>query len=182
MMAAFTGMLAQVATFNDENAETDDEVYLGMWGKAGGREFPLSSSPYTKNFQRGVETEYQLGVNVIGQSAVYSDHSAPGEQNDPAGIPIDLSSIDYVYLRKQAYGTGGDDDAWHLLRAIVVIYDTQTYPTQPGSQYREFSVHPPNGVWLANEFGHQVWLTEDGIARHVPGLSQSKIGQRLFGD
>ncbi|MGO9355077.1 MAG: hypothetical protein ACLP3C_31170 [Mycobacterium sp.] len=181
-MAAITGILVQLQTFNGANAGTDDEVYLGMWGKAGGREFPLRSSTYTKNFERGVETLYQLGVNVIGEAAVYPDHSGPGEQNDPAGIPIDLSSIEYVYLRKQAYGTGGDDDAWALLRANVVIYDTQTYPINPPNDYRSFFISAPNGLWLANEFGHQVWLTEDdGSDRRVPELLQRK-SDKGFGD
>lgn len=181
-MAAILGILAGVDTFNGANAETDDEVYLGMWGKAGGREFPLRSSTYTKNFGRGAETLYQLGVNVIGQTAVYPDHAGPGEQNDPAGIPIELSSIEYVYLRKQAYGTGGDDDAWQLLRAIVVIYDIQTNPVNQPNHYRSFYFTDPNGLWLANEFGHQVWLTETYKPPVVPDLLQSKIGQRLWSD
>jgi hypothetical protein len=33
-MAAITGILAQLWTFDGPNAGTDDEVYLGMWGKA----------------------------------------------------------------------------------------------------------------------------------------------------
>lgn len=128
-----------------------------------------------KNFKSNSDVEYQLGVNVIGQTAVYPDHAAPGQQDDPAGVPIDLASIDYVYLRKQAYGHVGDDDAWQLLRAIVQIYVTQTFTLQQG-QYRLFWFTDPNGLWPSNEFGNQVWLTEAVGQRTVPGSLQSKIG------
>jgi hypothetical protein len=157
---AISGIIVAIETFDGADAGTDDEVYLGMWGKAGGREFPLSSSS-ADYFKRGVIGEYLLGLDlhVPGTHTVYSDQSRPGQDNDPAGIPIELASIDYVYLRKQAYGTGGDDDGWQLMKSGVVIYDAATYPWQP-NQYRIFGFEAKNGLWLANEHGHQVWLKE----------------------
>jgi hypothetical protein len=62
-----------------------------------------------------------------------------------------------MYLRKQAYGQDEDDDAWRLEHAIVLLYDD---PTVPLSAARLFSVFVRPGMWMGNEHGHQVWLTE----------------------
>ena len=48
---AILGMVVALKTFNSEDAGTDDEIYLGMWGTGGGREFPLSS-PNHDDFER----------------------------------------------------------------------------------------------------------------------------------
>ena len=67
---------------------------------------------------------------------------------------MSLDSISTVYLRKQAYGTGGDDDAWQLGEVTVFLWESY-------GQYRVFSLTPPSGLWFGNEFGHQAWLIED---------------------
>ena len=151
------GMVVNLQTFNSEDAGTDDEIYLGMWGTRGGREFPLSSKNHD-DFERGADDFYLLGVDPgFGFSMHRSERSAPGEDNDPALLPIDINSIQYVYLRKQAYGQGEDDNAWRLESAIVLLYDDATVPLT-GS--RLFSIFVRKGMWLGNEHGHQVWLTE----------------------
>ena len=108
---AILGMVVALQTFNSEDAGTDDEIYLGMWGTGGGREFPLSSANHD-DFERNADDFYILGVDPgFGFPMHRSERSAPGQDNDPALLPIDINSIQYVYLRKQAYGQDQDDDA-----------------------------------------------------------------------
>ncbi|HKQ13013.1 MAG TPA: hypothetical protein VJT80_06230 [Steroidobacteraceae bacterium] len=154
---AILGMVVALQTFNSEDAGTDDEIYLGMWGTGGGREFPLSSANHD-DFERNADDFYILGVDPgFGFPMHRSERSAPGQDNDPALLPIDINSIQYVYLRKQAYGQDQDDDAWRLESAIVLLYDDATLPLT-GS--RLFSVFARKGMWMGNEHGHQVWLSE----------------------
>jgi hypothetical protein len=150
-------MVVNLKTFDSEEAGTDDEIYIGFWGSAGGREFPLSSKDH-EDFERGADDFYVIGVDPgFGFPLIRSDRSAPGAANDPALVPIDLNSIQYVYVRKQAYGTQGDDDAWRLDSVIVLLYDDDTVPLT-GS--RLFSLFAPKGMWFGNEHGHQAWLSE----------------------
>jgi len=154
---AITGMLVNLKTFNSEDAGTDDEIYIGMWGRAGGREFPLSNKDHD-DFERGADDFYVVGVDPgFGFTLLRSDRSAPGQANDPALLPIDLSTIEYVYVRKQAYGQEEDDDAWRLEHAIVLLYDDLAVPL---SGSRLFSIFARKGLWFGNEHGHQAWLTE----------------------
>jgi hypothetical protein len=66
-------------------------------------------------------------------------------------------------VRKQAYGTGQDDNAWRLESVIVLLYDDDTVPLT-GS--RLFSLSARRGMWFGNEHGHQAWLSE----ARMPGV------------
>ena len=160
---AILGMIVDLQTFDSEDAGTDDEIYIGLWGTGGGREFPLSSKDH-EDFERNAEDFYVIGVDPgFGFPLIRSDRSAPGEENDPALVPIDLNSIQYVYIRKQAYGQGGDDDAWRLESVIVLLYDQDTLPL---TQSRLFVLFAQKGMWFGNEHGHQAWLSES----RFPGM------------
>jgi hypothetical protein len=178
---AILGIFLDLHTFDGKDAGTDDEIYLGMWGKAGGREFPLSSSSID-DFERGSDVAYLLGLDLgFGFTPVHPDRSKPAQANDPARVPIDLHSIEYVYLRKQAYGTGAGDDTWQIQSITVLMYEAETLPFQP-NEYRMFYLIAPKGLWLGNEHGHQVWLTEGFDERPRESL-QAKAGRtRLFGE
>ena len=147
----------QPETFNSKDAGTDDEIYIGLWGTGGGREFPLSSKNHD-DFERGADDVYVVGVDPgFGFPLLRPERSAPGEANDPALVPIDITSIEYVYVRKQAHGTRDDDDAWRLDSVFVLLYDDATVPLTGA---RLFTLLPPKGMWFGNEHGHQAWLTE----------------------
>ena len=154
---AVLGMVVNLKTFDSGDAGTDDEIYIGFWGRGGGREIPLSSRNHD-DFERGADDFYIVGVDPgFGFPLLRSERSAPGEANDPALVPIDLASIDYVYVRKQAYGTGQADNAWRLESVIVLLYDDATVPL---SGARLFSLFAERGMWFGNEHGHQAWLSE----------------------
>jgi hypothetical protein len=173
---AILGMLVVLQTFDGEDAGTDDEIYIGLWGIGGGREFPLSSGDH-EDFERGAQDTYIIGVDPgFGFPLIRSDRSAPGGDNDPALIPIALESIQYVYIRKQAYGTGNDDDAWRLSNVIVLLYDVETVPL-PRS--RLFALDAPKGMWFGNEHGHQAWLTEFLVRRRTMDFID-RLGDKVF--
>ena len=166
---AVLGMVVNLKTLNSEDAGTDDEIYIGYWGTRGGREFPLSSKNHD-DFERGADDFYIIGVDPgFGFPLHRSERSAPGEANDPALVPIDLDSIQYVYVRKQAYGTGQDDNAWRLESVIVLLYDDATVPL---TQSRLFSLSAPKGMWFGNEHGHQAWLSEARMPGAVGFMSR----------
>lgn len=157
-MASISGLVVNLVTFDSEDAGTDDEIFIGMWGNAGGREFPLSSSGHD-DFERDADDLYVLGADP-GFGFRQSDRSGPGEANDPALLPVELDSIQYVYVRKQAYGRKEDDNAWRLSSVIVLLYDAIVLPL-PRS--RLFSLSTRAGMWFGNEHGHQAWLTESRV-------------------
>jgi len=61
-----------------------------------------------EDFERGAVDDYVIGVDPgFGFPLIRSDRSAPGEANDPALVPIELNSIQYVYVRKQGVWEAG---------------------------------------------------------------------------
>ena len=159
----------QLVTSGDKDfgdTGTDDPVYLGFFGSGGGREFPLFVTNFD-DYERGSKVDYFLGNEVInlGGNQKQVDRSSPGQANDPARLPVDLDSVQFVYLRKQNYGLlqpqttagppadEGEDDAWLLETADAFLGD--------GSNYRHFLTRPEKeGLWFGNEFGQKVYMRE----------------------
>jgi len=119
----------------------------------------LSTSGHD-DFERGASDLYVVGLDP-GFGFRQSDRSKPGQANAPALVPIELDSIQYVYVRKQASGTEGDDDAWRLARVTVLLYDAATLPLP---RKRIFFLDAPKGMWFGNEHGHQAWLVESRVS------------------
>lgn len=170
------GMVVALNTFDSEDAGTDDEIYIGLWGTGGGREFPLSSSGHD-DFERAADDLYVLGFDPGWPGPIRSDRSKPGEANDPALLPIDLDSIQYVYVRKQAYGTQEDDNAWRANMVIVLLYDATTFPLP---RHRMFFLDGLKGLWLGNEHGHQAWLVESRVSAPEMRGFVDKLGAKAF--
>lgn len=173
---AILGLIVSLQTFDGEDSGTDDEIYIGYWGTSGGREFPLSS-PNHDDFGQGQRDSYILGVDPgFGISFFRPVHSAPGRDNDPARVPIPLGSIQYVYIRKQAYGRGEDDDAWRLSSVTVLLYDVESVPLP---RTRLFALDVPKGMWFGNEHGHQAWLTEFDFQNGARDFVD-RLGDKVF--
>ena len=152
-MSNLKGILVELVTQDTRGADTDDHLYLGVVGTRGGREFALDVKRFN-DFERGTTVTYWLGD--IWQSGVAGDArrsrwSEPGERNDPGLLRIGIGDVNYVYLRKTGtVGSGGDDT--YGLDSIQV----RLYGTEPDKR----SFHSSGGVFLGDEFGHQVWLEE----------------------
>ena len=153
------GILVWMRICDDDDSGTDDHIYIGVWGRAGGREFALSDSKNYRRFKTGDEQMFLLGEKAFSIEApfILPYQSRPGEQNDPAYLPLELSTVEYVYVRKQSRGTGKGDDAWKVRLLQISLYDA--VPVEE-NHYRQFLLDIPDGLWIANEHGHQVWLTE----------------------
>jgi hypothetical protein len=56
-----------------------------------------------------------------------------------------------VYIRKHSAKTGVDDDAWKMDEVEVILY---------GDTPEKRIFFKGGDIWLANEYGLQVWLRE----------------------
>lgn len=154
-MTLLTGMFVTLVTDPNEEAHTDDHLYIGIIGTAGGREFPLHTKEGTNDFKSGATEKFGLGAiwdTTIG-ATIQPLRSAPGEDNDPALIPVELENVNFVYLRKQGDNTLEGDDAYRLKRLTVILYG----PAAPSQRIYEF-FNGGKSLWLANEHGHVVYL------------------------
>jgi hypothetical protein len=157
MMSDLTGIAVTLTTAADEDAGTDDHIYLGVVGLGGGREFPLDD-PDQDDFELEPPVRYKLGT--IWETFFanrFPRQSKPGQVNDPAFMPLELEQVYAVYLRKQGDNSTEDDDAYRLRDVKVVLYG----PASPLK--RTFILRlRGEGPWLANENGHVVYLAELG--------------------
>lgn len=151
-MSYMKGMWVRLRTQYFRDAGTDDHIYVGVFGKGGGSEFPLDVHGFD-DFEEGDEIKYWYG-DVWEATALQGARQPFGAQgwNHPAIRRINLDKVDYVYLRKQSVHSRDDDDAWRMDHVEVRLYG------EASPQKRTF--RKVTDIWLANEHGHQVWLIE----------------------
>jgi len=150
-MANIKGMVVVLKTKTGSYTGTDNHIYVGLGGKQGGSEFPLDVRGFD-DFEAGT-VRYWLGdvwdgTALSGARNPYSSST----WNDPEKRYIDLERVDYVYLRKQSYTK--DDDKWKMDSVEVTLYG-------PSPTKRSF--HKTGDIWLANEYGLQVYLKEKQV-------------------
>jgi hypothetical protein len=158
-MVQLTGMAVTLATANDSDSGTPDQLYIGVIGSGGGREFPLLEDAEIFNAAEG--KKFALGLiwegSFIDGATKFPLRSKPGKDNDPALIPVDVDRVGFVYLRKQGDNTFNGDNGFQLFGLRVVLYG----PTAPSKRLFEFLNGAGNPLlWLANENGHVVYLQE----------------------
>lgn len=160
-MAQLMGLTVRLTITTAGYAGTDDTIYIGMFGrKGGGREFALRSA--LDDYEPGSDVRYVFGVPASpGSGFIRATNSAPGGRSDPGQMFLRVEDIEYVYLRKQAYGIGGADDAMNLNGVSVNLRDADD-GIFGGRQFSGGGA-PGAGLWLANEYGHCVWLYEFGV-------------------
>jgi hypothetical protein len=171
-MTRMRAMVVSLTTDPADDSKTDEQLYVGLWGTGGGREFPLRSRDFDEgNFAAGTTRVFLLGwlpPSAKPTEGRQSDRTDPGEANDPALLPIELDDVEYVYLRKQAVGDeSDDDDAYQLSKIEVDLFGTATGATSPTystakTPEKRFVLDPP-GLWFGNEHGHQAWLEEKRV-------------------
>lgn len=151
-MANIKGILVRLKTENEGGAGTDDHIYVGVVGKQGGSEFPLDVRGFN-DFEKGTDVKYWYGdVWEGGVLAGAVRPYAAGGWNDPEYRYIDLDAVDYVYLRKHSHKGGDEDDAWKLDFVEVTLYGASSPDKRTFSKSAD--------LWLANEYGLQVYLKE----------------------
>lgn len=133
-------------------SDTKDPIYLGVYGKNGGREFALQvngESPFTVD---GATVKLILGQTSCNRPGLQVDNSLNLKENDPSLNPIGLNDIEFVYLRKFGGQTGNTDD-WAEFSKITVIFRDSS-----GKLLRYIKV---GRIHFAKEAGLAHWLTKD---------------------
>ena len=151
-MSTLRGIVVHLSTGTHPQAGTDDALYVGVAGTAGGREFPLDVA-WVDDFERRSRAKYALG-SVWEESALAGakvPKGASGDWNDPQLFFVGFDAIDRVYLRKHCAKRGGTDDAYQLDEITVTLYADD-------DAKRTFRCS--SAIWLGVEYGAQVWLPE----------------------
>jgi len=146
------GVIVRLATGSGPHSGTDDPLYVGISGSAGGREFPLDVRGFD-DFERRSRVTYLLGEVWEEEARIRTrtPHEARGGWNDPSLFGIGFDAIDRVYLRKQSGRVAVTDDAYELDEIEVALY---------ADAGRKRLFRCTNGIWLGMAYGCQVWLTE----------------------
>ncbi len=153
-MTHLRGMIVRIRTENQAWAGTDDPLYIGVYGKGGGREFNLDVANYN-DFERGDDDRYLLGTvwdGTVIPGTMNPKSSTPGGRNNPAWHRINLDLVDYVYIRKAGSKSTSGDDAFKFDLVEVTLYGQNP-------ESRTFS--QSEDLWLANEYGQISYLIEE---------------------
>ena len=153
-MSDILGLVVKVATKYKQYAGTDDWIYVGVFGKGGGGEFPIDFE-HGDDFESGDKATYYLGEVWEGEAitTTYAIKLGTGlaTVTEPKKRYIDLELVDYVYVRKQSIKPRHEDDEWMLDSIEVSLY---------GAEPKKRVFHKTGDIWLENSNGLQVWLKE----------------------
>ena len=149
-MEYLKGVVVRIKAGSAKFAGTDDPLYLGVSGTAGGREFPLDVERFDDHERRS-EIKYALGTVWDGSALAGARHPvmAEADWNDPRISYVGFDGIDRVYLRKQAGRR--EDDAYQLDEIEVLLFGDEPHK-------RRFRC--TTAYWLGIEYGLKVWVPE----------------------
>lgn len=149
-------MISQVVlefkTGNKSWSKTKDSVYLGVYGKNGGREFSLNvngKSPFEKP---NATVSLVLGENVSKSAGIQVDKSLDKGVNDPTLHPLHLHDVEFVYVRKHE-GQSDRTDDWAEFSEIKVLLFNSVGKVLPFAKRGLVS--------LSKESGLKHWLLKD---------------------
>lgn len=145
-MSNLDGIFVSLTAADANWMGANDQLYLGIVGSAGGREFVLDISSLKKTDKKTVET-YSIGPGA----AVFGGASSVTIPGRLADIPVSQPDISYVYLRMQAGSDLGAEAAWQLHSAFVYLIGRN-------SSFRIFST---KGA-VTGQSGAQIGLKEIG--------------------
>ncbi len=144
------GIYLELKLGNGSWSDTKNPIYLGVYGRNGGREFALqvnNSSPFTTD---GTVVKLIIGQPCCNKTGLQVDNSQSLKENDPLLIPMNLSDIEFVYIRKYGGETSGSDD-WAEFSKIVVLFCD--------SAGKLLRFKKEGRIHFAKEAGQQHWLT-----------------------
>jgi hypothetical protein len=132
-------------------SDTKDPIYLGVYGKNGGREFALQvdgESPFTND---GATVKLILGQACCNKTGIQVDNSTGLNANSPSLNPMNLNDIEYVYFRKYEGETNSTDD-WAEFSKITVLFCD--------SSENLLRFNKSGRIHFARETGLQHWLSK----------------------
>ena len=147
-MSRITGIFVSLTTAAPAWTGTDDQLYLGVVGTVGGREFNLNVAGFD-DFEEGTVVPYSIGPGA----AVFGGKQPITADADLADTLICQPNVTHVYLRKLGGPSAGADDAWRLQSVFL-------YLIAPPAPTRVFQSTGP--ATLSFENGLTVWLGETG--------------------
>jgi len=167
-MASLDGIKIKLKTNSQWWASSSDRLYLGIHSTQDGREFRLNLGlQFTAT---DTEFEFGLGRTCCDTNLPTVNWSTNGGQNDPLYSPIELSTVQHVYLRKEDSlvdpSPSSDDDALLLDSVEVLLCDVD-------GNLRKFSKKGP--ILFSDETGLQHWLANGKPPRCEITMSYDKI-------
>lgn len=175
-MAIISGIKINLETANQWWAPSADALFLGVHGQSGGREFRLNNDVQFN--QADNEFVLRLGQPCCDTDGVLLNWSQGGGDLDPMLNPIELSTVEHVYLRKEtADSTSTNDDVLVFTQATILFCDTQ-------GNMRRF--RKAGEINFSDETGLQHWLREVPapyceISIHLHKIEQESIGKKPAG-
>lgn len=162
-------------------SKTFETLYLGVYGKHGGREFALDVAGINE-----LSTPDQVVFLKLGQGCCSNDSDlevSGGPCNTPINYPLELGDIEYVYLRKMQTTrrikskteTTYRDDSLRLSYAKVLLCDAH-------GNNRKFA--QDHAMSFSFNCGEQHWLEEkprEGC-RIVVELESIRYGGQFIGN
>jgi hypothetical protein len=136
-----TGIYLYVKTAATPASRTDDDVYLGLVGTIGGREFLLDR----RNLPTDSEVRFMWGEVM----SLHADRVKPSVGTTVICQP----NLTHVYLRKHGFPTSAADDAWNMEDAFVFLQ------TDDGQIFVYVATGPEQ---LSRENGLVVYLAQSG--------------------
>jgi hypothetical protein len=147
-MPDIEGIVVELETGSQSWAGTNDQLFVGIVGTGGGREFNLNVSNFN-DFEANSKVNYQIGKEFALSLSGPEKKPTTAPSSLLGGSKIDQPAVTHVYLRKQGEMNGDADNAWRLQSARVWLMNDSD----------------PTLIWesrgsltLSIEDGLQVWL------------------------
>jgi len=159
-MGKITGIGIRLFVDTWISADTVDALYLGVYGSQGGREFAVNLNDW-EEFAPGNDVMGVLGKHchfTVDMNPKALDGGGVGGDNDPAVNPMDLDSVQFVYVKKMLGTAPSKDDRLRLSWAEVFLCD--------GSTERMFAKRSRMGFGF--EEGGKHWLRESASQSYSP--------------
>lgn len=164
-----TGISVKIKVGPASWSPSKDPLYLGIYGKDGGREFALEVDNYEEFDAPDKVVKLRIGNGCCpDDSELQVWHSDPyGGSNTPLIYPLDLEDIEYVYLRKlqrmREHQTGNPDDAV-LYDDLLELAEVDVLICDSNGSIRRFQKN--HKIFFGDESGVQHWLEE---TNKIPG-------------
>ena len=156
-MSHIQGIVVNLKTSDGDKDGTDDNMYIGVAGTGGGREFPLGTNNFD-DYEKGSDVTYALGV--VWDGVAISDpevknprFSTNNDVNDPSHSNLVLSEVNQVYIRKAGTRKSDGDDRHEFDSLRVTLYGSS-------AESRTFETVTRGRTILSNLTGLQIWLRE----------------------
>lgn len=167
-MSFIKGIKIIISTSEILNYQKNMRLYLGVFGKNGGREFPLmteNSDVFSSNSTIALvlgEIPSEIPPPLYPQKPLNTE---PGQKSDPALYPIDFDNLEFVYVRLEESQQQQSCRFWSWWRN-----NETSQPMEVFLKIDELSLYDadklkgrfksPEGTWLGPTLGEKMFLKQ----------------------